>query len=141
MDTPSFRDLVAVGRTAAECWNEFDIAQMHCEQAFGTPFNAAKGILNTDINVAEARGVDLAPFQGPESSFKFPDLSAHIVVRVTRKPTGHKNIDKISAKIEKLELQLKAAKIERKSLIEQLVITGAVDQVTDNIGLAFTRLK
>ena len=141
MNTPTFRELLSAGRTAAECWNELDIASVALQQSFGTPFDAAKGNLLTDLNVAESRGCDLSPFSGSQSAFKFPDIESHIVVRFTHKATPHKTVDKLNAKIEKLEAELKAAKVARKAAIEQLIIKGDMDMITDKITVAFTRLK
>lgn len=141
MKTQTFSSLVNSAKLAAESWNEFEIAQLACNQAFGVPFDAAKETLVTNVVLAESQNFDLSVFNGKESAFKFPDIETHIIVRVTRRPTPHTKLDKIDTKIEELEQKLKVAKVERKKLIEQLAITGGVDLVTDKINLAFTRLK
>lgn len=137
----SFQHLVNDGQLAASAWNECDIALTACNESFGAPFEASKAHLQTNIAVAAANNFDLSVFSGKDSAFKYPDLETNIIVRVTRIPTMHSKIDKIDEKIAKLEQQLKVAKIERKRIVEQLAITGAVDLVTDKIALAFTRLK
>jgi hypothetical protein len=47
----------------------------------------------------------------------------------------------LDEKIAQLELKLKQAKLERKSLVEQLKLSSAVDFVTDKIVTAFSRIK
>jgi hypothetical protein len=141
MNTPNFTTLIKDAELAAHSWNEFDIATLSCNEAFGLPFNAAKETLTNNVTIAESRKFDLSVFSGAESAFKFPALETNIVVRVTRKPTAHSKLERIDDKIEQLEQKLKVAKIERKKLIEQLAVTGDVDMITDKINLAFTRLK
>jgi hypothetical protein len=88
MNTPNFTTLIKDAELAAHSWNEFDIATLSCNEAFGLPFNAAKETLTNNVTVAESRKFDLSVFSGAESAFKFPALETNIVVRVTRKPHG-----------------------------------------------------
>jgi len=62
-------------------------------------------------------------------------------VRIHRKPTQHTKLEKLAAKVAKLEGDLKLAKMCLKHEAEQLVASGACDELTDKIVLAFTRIK
>jgi hypothetical protein len=134
-------DLVCLGERAAATWDERDRAQTALDEAFGTPFEAAKDNLLRDITIAESSGVDLSVFSGSDSRFKFPDLHTNIVVRISRKPTPHAKLEKLAEKVAKLEQDLKVAKMQLKHTAEQLIAQQECDEITDKITLAFTRLK
>jgi len=134
-------DLVSLGSIAAEAFNDFDVAQKELNGSFGVPYNAAKDNLLRDVTIAESEGLDLSIFAGPESRFKYPAFDTNIVVRIYRKPTLHAKLDKLAAKVEKLEQDLKLAKLALKHEAEQLVASGSCDEVTEKIVLAFSRIK
>jgi hypothetical protein len=133
--------ILKLADTAASAWSECDVALVQVNEAFGTPFEAARDNLLADVQQAESEGFDLGLFSGAESKFKFPQYKANIIVRVSRKPTPHSKLEKLAAKVEDLEQQLKLAKLKLKQQAELLVQSGECDQVTDKISLAFTRLK
>jgi hypothetical protein len=141
MTKPSVLHLVERGRHTAELFDECDQALTALNESFGSPYEAARSNLTTDLQLAEASGLDLNVFQGSESLFKFPEFGTNIIVRVTKAPTGHAKLDKIDARIEKLERELKVARVERKKLVEQLSIMGTIDLITDKITTAFSRIK
>jgi hypothetical protein len=85
--------------------------------------------------------MDLSCFQGSDSRFKYNQFNTNIVVRVTRIPTPHSKLEKLAARVEKLEAELKIAKLQLKHTAEQLVASGDCDELTDKVSLAFTRLK
>lgn len=134
-------DLVSLGSTAAEAFNDFDIAQGQLNEAFGTPYNAAKDNLLRDVTIADSEGLDLGIFAGPDSRFKFPAFDTNIVVRIYKKPTPHAKLDKLSAKVTKLEQELKLAKLDLKHEATRLVVSGECDEVTEKVVLAFSRIK
>lgn len=134
-------DLVTLGSVAAEAFNEFDVAQTQLNESFGLPYNAAKDNLLRDVTIAEAEGLDLKIFAGSESRFRYPIANTNIVVRVHRKPTAHTKLDKLAAKIARIEQDLKLAKMALKHETEHLIASGSCDEVTDRIVLAFTRIK
>lgn len=134
-------DLVSLGSIAAEAFDEFDLAQTQLNESFGVPYNAAKDNLLRDVTIAEDEGLDLSIFSGSESRFRYPAMNTNIVIRVHRKPTGHAKLDKLAAKVAKIEHELKLAKMALKHEAEHLIASGACDQVTDKIVLAFTRIK
>ena len=134
-------DLVSLGSIAAEAFNDFDVAQKELNGSFGVPYNAAKDNLLRDVTIAESEGLDLSIFAGSESRFKYPVFDTNIVVRIYRKPTLHARLDKLAAKVEKLEQDLKLAKLALKHEAEQLVASGSCDEVTEKIVLAFSRIK
>lgn len=134
-------DLVTLGATAAEAYDECDAAQTQLDDAFGVPFKSAKDNLLTDIRIASDEGLDLSVFSGENSRFKYRQFNTNIVVRVSMVPTSHNKLEKLSEKIEKLEADLKRAKLQLKHMTEQLVLEGECDQVVDRINLAFTRLN
>lgn len=134
-------DLIDLGQVAAECYNEMDEALTHLNDAFGLPYDAAKDNLLRDVKIAENEGLDLSVFAGENSRFKFPQFNTNIVVRIHRKPTSHSKLDKLVAKVEKLEQELKLAKMQLKHTAEQLVAAQECDEITDKIVLAFSRLK
>jgi len=133
--------LLSLADVAASAWSECDVALTELNLAFGTPFEAAKDNLLTDIRTAEQEGFDLAIFSGADSKFKFDQYKTNIIVRVSRKPTPHTKLEKLAAKVEDLEKELKLAKLKLKQQAELLVQSGDCDEVTDKITLAFTRLK
>lgn len=133
--------LVEQGKIAARLYDECDTALSELNNSFGTPYEAARTNLTTDLVCAERSGIDLSVFQGKESLFKYPEYNANIVVRITTVPTAHDKLDKIDEKIAQLELKLKQAKLERKHLVEQLKLSSAVDFVTEKIVTAFSRIK
>lgn len=134
-------NLVEQGKIAARLYDECDNALSELNDSFGTPYEAARTNLTTELMRADCSGIDLSVFQGKESLFKYPEFNANIVVRITAVPTGHTKLEKIDEKIAQLELKLKQAKLERKHLVEQLKITSAVDFVTEKIVTAFSRIK
>ena len=133
--------LVNQGRISAERYDACDTALSELNGSFGVEYEAAKGNLTSMLTQADAGCVDLSVFQGEDSLFKFPDLRTNIVVRIDRVPTPHQKLDKLDDKIADLELKLKLAKSERKALIEQLILKGQVDLLTDKITAVFRRLK
>lgn len=134
-------ELVSLGAVAAEAFDEFDGAQKQLNDSFGVPYSAAKDNLLRDVTIAESEGIDLRLFAGEESRFRFPAFNTNIVVRIHRKPTQHTKLEKLAAKVAKLEGDLKLAKMCLKHEAEQLVASGACDELTDKIVLAFTRIK
>jgi hypothetical protein len=133
--------ILKLADTAANAWSECDIALVQVNEAFGTPFEAARDNLLADVTQADSEGFDLSLFSGAESKFKFPQYKTNIVVRISRKPTPHDKLQKLADKVADLEQQLRVARLKLKQQAELLVQTGECDQVTDKISLAFTRLK
>jgi hypothetical protein len=133
--------ILKLADTAATAWSECDLALTQVNEAFGTPFEAARDNLLADVTQADGEGFDLGLFSGADSKFKFPQYKTNIVVRISRKPTPHDKLQKLADKVSDLEQQLKLAKLKLKQQAELLVQTGECDQVTDKISLAFTRLK
>jgi len=133
--------LINQGRISAERYDECDTALAELNDSFGVAYESAKSNLNTLLTQADANEVDLSVFQGEDSLFKFPEFKTNIVVRIDRTPTPHQKIGKLDEKIADLELKLKLAKSERKALIEQLILKGQVDLLTDKITAVFRRLK
>jgi hypothetical protein len=133
--------LVNQGRISAESYDSCDTALAELNGSFGVEYEAAKNNLTTMLSQADAGEIDLGVFQGENSLFKFPEFKTNIVVRIDRVPTPHQRIDKLDDKIADLELKLKLAKSERKALIEQLILKGQVDLLTDKITAVFRRLK
>ena len=133
--------ILKLADTAANAWSECDIALVQVNEAFGTPFEAARDNLLADVTQADNEGFDLSLFSGAESKFKFPEYKTNIVVRISRKPTPHDKLQKLADKVADLEQQLRVARLKLKQQAELLVQTGECDQVTDKISLAFTRLK
>jgi hypothetical protein len=134
-------DLVELGAIAAEAYDECDTALKALNESFGAPYEAAKDNLLCDVTAAENAGLDLSVFSGDKSRFRFPEHNTNIVVRISRVPTSHDKLEKLSAKVNKLEQELKVAKMQLKHAAEALVLTGECDQTTEKIVLAFTRLK
>lgn len=134
-------DLIDLGQTAAECFDDMDEALTQLNGAFGIPYDAARDNLLRDVKIAESEGLDLSVFSGADSRFKFPQFNTQIVVRIHRKPTPHTKLDKLAAKVEKLEQELKLAKMQLKHAAEQMVAARECDEVTEKIVLAFSRLK
>lgn len=133
--------LVEQARTSAELYDECDNALTELNEAFGSPYEASRKNLTDDLILADRQGIDLSVFQGDESLFKFPELRTNIQVRVTRVPTRHDKLEKVDAKITRLENELKLLKEERKTLVKRLLLDGAVDLLTDKIVTAFSRIK
>lgn len=133
--------LINQGRISAERYDECDTALAELNDSFGVAYDSAKSNLNTLLAQADANDIDLSVFQGDDSLFKFPEFKTNIVVRIDRVPTPHQRIAKLDDKIADLELKLKLAKNERKALIEQLILKGQVDLLTDKITAVFRRLK
>lgn len=134
-------DLLALAATAAEQYDQYEQAKAQLEESFGVSYNAAKDNLSRDLNIALAQGVDLTPFTGADSRFKFPQFSANIVLRFSKHPTEHAKLTKLQQKVDELEAQLKLAKKKLNNAVEELVLTGAVDLVTDKVTTAYTRIK
>ncbi len=141
--TPTIKTaaLVALAATAAESYSEYADALALLEESFGVPYNAAKDCLTRDINVALKQGVDLQPFTGAESRFKFPEFRTNIVVRISRETTEHSTLTKLAAKVTELEQKLKLAKKQLSNAAEELLLKGEVEQVPAKVTLAFTALK
>ena len=134
-------DLVSLGSIAAEAFDEFDTAQTHLNASFGVTYSAAKDNLLRDVTIAETEGLDLSIFAGTNSRFKYASYNTNIVVRIHKKPTSHAKLDKLAAKVEKVEQELKLAKMALKHEAEQLIASGSCDELTDKVVLAFTRIK
>jgi hypothetical protein len=134
-------DLVTLGSVAAEAFDEFDVAHTQLNESFGVTYSAAKDNLLRDVTIAESEGLDLSIFSGSESRFRYPAMNTNIVVRVHKKPTEHTKLEKLAAKVVKIERDLKLAKMALKHETEQLVVSGACDELTERIVLAFTRIK
>ena len=134
-------DLVSLGSIAAEAFDDFDTAQTQLNDAFGVPYSASKDNLLRDITIAESEGLDLSIFAGQDSRFKYASHNTNIVVRIHKKPSSHTKLDKLAAKVSKIEQELKLAKMALKHEAEQLVAAGSCDELTDKIVLAFTRIK
>lgn len=133
-------ELVSLGATAAEAYDECDTALSQLNQSFGVVYDAAKDNLLRDVTLAESQGLDLSIFSGEASRFKFPQHNTNIVVRISRKPTLHVKLEKLAGDVEQLEKKLKLAKAKLKHATEELILSGECDQTTDKIVLAFTRL-
>jgi hypothetical protein len=134
-------DLVKLGAAAADAYDEKDQAQTALDESFGLPFNAARDNLLRDLEIAESQGLDLSLFSGDESRFRFPVSNTHIIVRVSKIPTPHVKLERLQAKVSKLEHELKLAKMALKHTTEQLIASRECDELTDRINLAFTRLR
>lgn len=134
-------DLVQLGQSAADAFNEYDQAQTALEESFGTVFNVAKDNLLRDVRIAESQGLDLSMFAGESSRFKFPQFDTNIVVRIQRIPTPHAKLEKLAGKVAKLEQELKVARLQLKHMGVELVQSGDCDEVTEKVTLAFTRLR
>lgn len=132
--------LLKLGTLAAESWNDCDIALTQVEESFGAPYEACRDNLQRDLLIADREHLDLSCFAGDDSRFKFPELNTHIIVRISKKPTSHTRLEKAADRVAKLEQELKIAKLQLKSLTEELVLKNEVDEVTDKITLAFKRL-
>jgi len=141
MTNPTIGTLVNQGKLAARLYDECDTALSELNEAFGTPYEAARNNLTQDLLKADHKGIDLSVFQGKESLLRFPEFNANIVVRITQIPTAHAKLEKLEQKISDLELKLKLAKLERKQTLEQLKVSEAIDFVTDKIITAFSRIK
>jgi hypothetical protein len=133
-------ELVSLGSTAAEAYDECDTALSQLNQSFGVVYDSAKDNLLRDVTLAESQGLDLSIFSGEASRFKFPQYNTNIVVRISRKPTLHGKLEKLVGDVEQLEKKLKLAKAKLKHATEELILSGECDQTTDKIVLAFTRL-
>lgn len=141
MSTVTTSKLLKQGRLAAERFDECDLALAELNDGFGRTYEASKNQLTSMIEVADAASLDLSQFKGDQSLFKFADLRTHIVVRIDKLPTTHKSLEAVDKKIEKLELNLKLAKAERKHLVNQLSLKGAIDLVTAKVITSFRRIK
>jgi len=133
--------LTQLGRVAAEAWDECDQALDQLNQGFGVVYESARDNLTKDINEASKEGLDLSVFSGKSSLFKYEELRTNIVVKVSKLPTPHEKLLKLDERIAEIERTLKAAKAERKYLIERFSIKGDIELVTDKVNLAFTRIK
>ena len=133
--------LVDQGEIAAERYDACDNALQQLNDGFGVEYDSAKKNLQDMLVKADASSMDLSVFQGEESLFKFPDYKTNIVVRIDRIPTPHDKLDKLDDLIAELEKKLKLKKSERKALVEQLIIKGQIDLITDRVSAIFRRLK
>lgn len=133
--------LVDQGEIAAERYDACDNALQQLNDGFGVEYDSAKKNLQDMLVKADASSMDLSVFQGEESLFKFPDYKTNIVVRIDRIPTPHDKLDKLDDQIAELEKKLKLKKSERKALVEQLMIKGQIDLITDRVSAIFRRLK
>jgi len=133
-------DLVTLGSTASGFYREYDDALTQLEDSFGLPFKAAKDNLIREVRLADKEGVNLDCFVGSDSRFRFPEHDAKIIVRFIKKPTEHTQLTKLADKVAKLEQDLKIAKLKLKNATEELVASGACDEITARIDLAFSRL-
>jgi hypothetical protein len=133
--------LVDQGRVSARLYDECETALSELNEAFGTPYEAARANLTNDLIKAEVSDIDLSVFQGSDSLFKYPEYKTNIIVRISHKATGHAKLDKLNSDIEVLENKLKLAKLKRKNLTEELKIGGLITFTTDKIVTAFSRIK
>jgi uncharacterized protein (UPF0335 family) len=124
----------------ARLWGECDHALAEVGESFGAPWEAARDTLNTALTIAEHKGIELDQFQGPDSLFRFPEIGAQVIVRVTRLPVPCDELAKLDIRIEKQERELKLLKAKRKSVIEKLKIKG-FDFVTEKVTTAYKRLS
>ena len=133
--------LVQLGELAAEAYDECDTALNQLQESFGAPYEAAKDNLLRDVRLAENEGTDLSVFSGGDSRFKFAQFNTNIVVRVRRTSPPHAKLETLSARVERLERDLKIAKLNLKHETEKLIAKGECDEVTENVNLAFQRLN
>ena len=133
--------LVTLATKAAEAFDEFDEASQQLNNSFGVPYQATRDNLLRDITLADTEGLDLSVFSGTDSRFKFPQFNTNIVVRIHKKPTQHNKLEKLADRVNKLENELKLAKMQLKHEVEELVTKGECDRITDKIVLAFSRIK
>lgn len=133
--------LVDQGEIAAERYDACDNALQQLNDGFGVEYDSAKKNLQDMLVKADASSMDLSVFQGEGSLFKFPDYKTNIVVKIDRVPTPHDKLDKLDDQIAELEKKLKLKKSERKALVEQLMIKGQIDLLTDRVSAIFRRLK
>lgn len=131
--------LIKQARTSVTCWSDCDHALTEVNEAYGSPFEAARDKLNSSLLLAEQNGIEIDQLQGSDSPFRFPDLGAMVVVRISRLPTPNNKIETIDLRIERLERELKLAKNERKRLLQQLKIKGH-EFVTEKITTAFKHI-
>jgi len=121
---------------AATLWANYDKELAQLDSTLKSPWEASRDSLNTALTIADNKGFDLAHFQGPDSPFKFPELGAQVIVRVSRLPVPCEELAKIDIRIEKAERELKLRKSKRKSLIEQLKIKG-LEFITEKVTTAY----
>jgi len=121
---------------AATLWATYDKDLTLLSESVKRPWEVSRDSLNTALTIADHKGVDLAQFQGPDSPFKFPELGAQVIVRVSRLPVPCEELAKIDIRIEKAERELKLLKSKRKSLIEQLKIKG-LEFITESVTTAY----
>jgi len=131
--------LQSKARDSARLWAACDEALAQVDEAFGTPWQASRDILNTALTVAESRGFELEELQGPDSPFRFPDIGTQVIVRVSRLPVPCDELAKLDMRIEKIERELKLLKNKRKSLLEELKIRG-LEFVTSKITTAYKHI-
>ncbi len=131
--------LVTKARKAATLWLECDDALSEVEETYGTPWEAARQTLTSALTIADGDGIDLEPYQGPESLFRFPEMGTMVMVRISRVPIPTDELDRINIRIEKLERELQLARNKRKAYIAALKIK-AHDFVTEKISTAFKRI-
>ena len=131
--------LQAKAFAAATLWANYDKELTQLDSALKAPWEASRDSLNTALTIADNKGFDLAHFQGPDSPFKFPELGAQVIVRVSRLPVPCEELAKIDIRIEKAERELKLLKSKRKSLIEQLKIKG-LEFITEKVTTAYKRI-
>ncbi len=135
----ALKKLITQARVAASTWGECDEALAHVNESFGAPFEAARDNLNLMLLKADEDELDLTQLQGAESEFRFRDLGALVMVRVSRLPVPFKQLETIDIRIEKLERELKLAKSSRKQLLERAKIKGH-QFVTEKITTAYKRI-
>ena len=128
--------LQAKAFAAATLWANYDKELTQLDSALKAPWEASRDSLNTALTIADNKGFDLAHFQGPDSPFKFPELGAQVIVRVSRLPVPCEELAKIDIRIEKAERELKLLKSKRKSLIDQLKIKG-LEFITEKVTTAY----
>lgn len=121
---------------AADLWATYDKELTQLDAFTKRPWEVSRDSLNTALTIADSRGADLTQFQGPDSPFKFPELGAQVIVRVSRLPVPCEELAKIDIRIEKAERELKLLKSKRKSLIEQLRIKG-LEFITEKVTTAY----
>lgn len=133
------KQLITQARATAERWLECDNALIDVNDTFGQPYEDNRGILNDMLMKAVEDEVSMDQFQGPESDFRFPDMGAMVIVKVSQLPTPTDMLETADLRIKKAEQQLKLAKAAKKNLVERYKINGH-QFVTEKITTAFKRI-
>lgn len=132
--------LIKKAEKAAEAWSESDLALIQWQESFGHAFDTRKENLTADLESQARKGLDLNQFQGKETPFRFDDLGAHIVVRVTKVPTPHEELQKVEDEIAELKKQIKVLELQKKAVLGQLTLEEEIKFSVEKVGLAFKRI-